>query len=416
MSATLPISTVSRSSRVGLNAANFFLAEVTGVVMPFLAKFLAERGWRNDTIGIAACLSGLGVLLLQTAAGFITDWARRRRGLLAGASLVLGVCYALVALLPAEWRVIDPLVFLAGASHAFFNPLLGALALGLAGHAALNRTIGVNQSWNHAGNLAAALSAMFLVGALGLGSAAIFYTAFVVSALAAGSVALIRPDEVNEERASGAVAAAGNLRDLLRERRVLILLAATALFHLANAPVMPLVGLYIARLGGSDTQVAAVVLVAQAVMVPVALAAGWLGERWGRKPVFAIGFAALPLRIFLYSLTNDPWMLVALQALDGIGAGIYSVVIVAMCADLTRGKGHFNALQGVIATALSVGGVIGPLGAGFLVEHLGFNTAFYTFALVAAAAAVLFIGWMPETHSAAAAPLAARAALGVTVG
>src|SRR5437867_13019616 len=56
MSATLPISTVSRSSRVGLNAANFFLAEVTGVFMPFLAKFLAERGWRNDTIGIAACL------------------------------------------------------------------------------------------------------------------------------------------------------------------------------------------------------------------------------------------------------------------------------------------------------------------------------------------------------------------------
>ncbi len=38
-------------------------------------------------------------------------------------------------------------------------------------------------------------------------------------------------------------------------------------------------------------------------------------------------------------------MLVALQALDGIGAGIYGVVIVAMCADLTKGKGRFNALQ-----------------------------------------------------------------------
>ena len=36
---------------------------------------------------------------------------------------------------------------------------MGALALGLVGHAALNRTIGVNQGWNHAGNIAAALSA-----------------------------------------------------------------------------------------------------------------------------------------------------------------------------------------------------------------------------------------------------------------
>ena len=35
------------------------------------------------------------------------------------------------------------------------------------------------------------------------------------------------------------------------------------------------------------------VLAAQAVMIPVALLAGWLGEIWGRKPVFAIGFIGL---------------------------------------------------------------------------------------------------------------------------
>jgi MFS family permease len=178
---------------------------------------------------------------------------------------------------------------------------------------------------------------------------------------------------------------------------VLVLLAATALFHLANAPVMPFLGAYIKKLGGNDVQVAAVVLVAQAVMIPVALAAGWLCDRWGRKWVFAIGFIALPVRIFLYSLTENPWGLVALQALDGIGAGIYGVVIVAMCADLTKGKGGFNALSGMIATALAIGGVIGPLGAGFLAEHLGYNGFFYVFAGIAVVAATLFLTLMPET-------------------
>jgi len=95
-------------------------------------------------------------------------------------------------------------------------------------------------------------------------------------------------------------------------------------------------------------------------------------------------FIVLPLRIFLYSLARTPELLIALQALDGIGAGIYGVAVVAMCADLTRGKGRFNALTGLIATALSVGGVIGPLGSGFLVQHLGFNVAFYVFAGIAA--------------------------------
>ena len=174
--------------------------------------------------------------------------------------------------------------------------------------------------------------------------------------------------------------------------------AATALFHLANAPVMPLVALYVKHVQGNDRQVAAVVLVAQAVMIPVALLTGWLCDRWGRKPVFAVGFVVLPLRIFLYSLTTNPGVLVALQALDGIGAGVYGVAVVAMCADLTRGKGRFNALSGLIATALSVGGVIGPLGSGFLVQHLGFNMAFYIFAGLAAVAALLFVFLMPETR------------------
>jgi MFS family permease len=388
----------SFQSRTGLNAANFFLAEVGGVVMPFLAKFLAERGWRDGAIGTAIALAGLGVWLMQTPAGFIVDCSRHRRMLLAGASLVVGLGYGLLPLLPSGWWVVEPLVFVAGAGHAFFVPLLGALALGLVGHAALNRTVGVNQGWNHAGNIASALTAMLLVGWLGLPS--VFYAVTAASILAALSVTLIRPNEVNEVRASGAGNGDENrpgFLGLLHDRRVLILFAAAAMFHLANAPVMPLVGLYIARLGGTDTQVAAVVLVAQTVMIPVALAAGWLCDRWGRKWVFAIGFIVLPLRIFLYSLTSDPWMLVALQSLDGIGAGIYGVVIVAICADLTRGRGGFNSLQGLIATAVSVGGVIGPLAAGLLVQHLGFQTAFYAFAGVAAVAALLFLGFMPET-------------------
>jgi MFS family permease len=389
---------VSTQSRVGLNAANFFLAEITGVVMPFLGDYLKNRHWPETAIGFAIAIAGLGVFLMQTPAGLIVDRFRRRRTLLAGTSILLGICYGLVPWVPARPGWVTPLLFVAGVGQAFFLPLLGALALGLVGHAALNRTIGHNQGWNHAGNLAAALLAMALVSSLGLTS--VFYAVTVVSALAAGSIFLIREDEIDEGRASGTADGGGEgagLRPLLRDRRVLALLGATALFHLANAPVMPFLGAYIQKLGGSHVQVAAVVLVAQTVMIPVALAAGALCDRWGRKRVFAVGFLALPVRILLYSLTQDPWMLVALQTLDGIGAGIYGVVIVAICADLTRGKGGFNALSGMIATALAVGGVIGPLSAGFLAEHLGYNGFFYVFAGIAVVAAILFISQMPET-------------------
>src|SRR5579872_6539920 len=52
---------VSSQSRIGLNAANFFLAEVTGVVMPFLGDYLKERNWSETAIGLAISCAGLGV-------------------------------------------------------------------------------------------------------------------------------------------------------------------------------------------------------------------------------------------------------------------------------------------------------------------------------------------------------------------
>jgi len=388
---------VSLRSRVGLNAANFFLAEVTGVTMPFVSDYLATHEFKPLQLNLALAAAGLGVFLMQSPAGYITDRVKQRRHLLAGASLLLGLCYGLLPLVPALLGWVAPLLFVSGVGQAFFAPLLGALALALVGHRGLNRMMGINQGWNHAGNLAAALIAVVLIAALGVVS--VFYAVLAVSILASASVFLIRERELDEERASGGREEGKvGFFQLIRDRRVAVLVVSVALFHLANAPVMPLVAQYVKVLDGTSTQVALVVLVAQAVMIPMALVTGWLVDVWGRKPIFAIGFAVLPLRIGLYALAGSPEMLIALQTLDGIGAGIYGVAVVAMCADLTKGKDCFNTLAGVLATALCIGGVLGPIGTGLLAQYLSYPVAFGVFALIAAVAAVLFIGFMPETR------------------
>ena len=151
--------TFSRQSRIGLNAANFFQAEAVGVTLPVLNGFLRDSHWRYDAIGVATAIAGLGTLLFQTPAGVITDKVSARRALFAVACVVTGLCFALLPLIPRTYAWIDPLLFVSGVAQSFFAPLLGALALALAGHAAIGRVLGENQSWNHAGNIAAALSA-----------------------------------------------------------------------------------------------------------------------------------------------------------------------------------------------------------------------------------------------------------------
>jgi MFS family permease len=388
----------SLQSRFGLNGANFFQAEAVGVVLPVLNTFLREAHWRYDQIGIATALLGLGTLLFQTPAGILVDRVQNRRLLFFAASIAVGLCFGVIPFVPHTAIWVDSLLFLSGVAQSLFIPVLGALALALVGYQALNRTLGENQGWNHAGNIVAALLAFVTVRYFG--SASIFYSVAIASLVGAFSVYWIRSQELDARIASGdGKQAKPKWSILLHDRSVLFLLAAVALFHLANAPILPVTALYIKQLGGSSALTTFTVLSAQMVMVPVAWASGRLCDSWGRKPVMAIAFWALPLRILSYTLAHNPHMVVFLQALDGIGAGIYSVAIVAFAADLTRGKGQFNSLLGIFATAQAVGGVVGPILSGFTLQQLGFHYTFVAFAVLALVAAAIFQLLVPNATS-----------------
>ena len=63
---------------------------------------------------------------------------------------------------------------------------------------------------------------------------------------------------------------------------------------------------------------------AQIVMVPMAMLVGAKADAWGRKPLLMAALAILPIRGALYTLSDNPFWLVAVQLLDGMfeaGAG-----------------------------------------------------------------------------------------------
>lgn len=391
-----------RRSLAGLNAANFLQAEMVGVLLPVLNGYLKQAGWRYDSIGIATAMAGLGTLIFQTPAGWLADRLSCRRALFAAAALATGAVFAALPLVPRSPAWIDSLLFAGGAVQTLFVPVLAALALALAGQRRFNRTMGVNQGWNHGGNIAAALLAMAMVSRFGL--SAVFYSVGACSLLAGASMLAIRPGDLDERAATGLTgdeSAEPSRWFFLRNRTVLLLFLSIFLFHLANAPILPAVALYVKQLGGSDKLMTATVLTAQLVMVPVALMSGRLCDSWGAKAVFSIAFWVLPLRIAAYSFAATPAAVVWLQGLDGIGAGIYGVAVAAMSAGLTRGKGGFNTLMGLFATAVAIGGVAGPVVSGLLVQHLGFRMAFFAFASLAALGALIFTWLVPGATPAA---------------
>lgn len=86
-----------------------------------------------------------------------------------------------------------------------------------------------------------------------------------------------------------------------------------------------------------------------------------------------------------------------MQALDGVGAGIFGALFPIVVADLTRGTGQFNVSLGAIATAAGVGAAISTSFAGLIVITAGYSTAFLALAAVAATGLVIYYFLMPET-------------------
>ena len=175
--------------------------------------------------------------------------------------------------------------------------------------------------------------------------------------------------------------------------------------------MLPLLGEMLAKGRGRSSMLfmSGCVVTTQLVITLLASSAGRKAGTWGRKPLLLIAFGVLPVRGVLYTLTSNTALLVAIQVLDGVGAGIFGVVSVLVIADLTRGTGRFNLTLGAISTAVGVGAALSQAIAGSIVHHGGPRAGFLFLAGVAAAALAILYFFMPETRDTRRASASPRA-------
>jgi MFS family permease len=398
-------SQVSRRSLRGLDALNFFMADVQGGLGPYLTLFLASELWQPGNIGIAMATSSITAAICQIPAGLLVDATRAKRLIAAVSGLLIAAACLVIAWVPLLPAVIAAQVAI-GAAAALVPPTLAALALGLAGRARFDATISRNQSFNHAGNFVAAA----LVGTLGqfVGILWIFYLICAFAIASALSTLLINPREIDHALARGGEAQRDGqgqvtpvpVRDLLKRRDLLVFLGSVALFHLGNAAMLPMAGQELALAHPKDATIAlsACIIVAQLVMIGVAWAVGRAEARGiGRKPVFLVAYALLPIRGVLFSFITGPYGVVAIQVLDGVAAGIFGVVAILIAADLMRGTGRFNLAQGLMALCIGIGAGVSNLVGEYAVQWFGYPAGFLTLAGVAVCAFLFFAILMPET-------------------
>ena len=399
---------VARANRA-LDAANFFLADVRDGLGPYLAIYLlTEQRWDEARIGLVMSIATVAGIVAQTPAGALIDATRAKRLVMVIAATIVTAASLLLPLYPNFLGA----AFSQGSAHAaagVFPPAIAAISLGVVGQRAFTARIGRNESFNHAGNAAAA--AIAGAAACRFGPQVVFCLLALMALGSLVSVLAIPERAIDHDLARGLHAAddkalsgreqPSGLSVLLTCRPLLIFAICVTLFHLSNAAMLPLVGQKLAlqdRTLGTSLM-SACIIAAQIVMVPMAMLVGARADRWGHKRFFLAALLILPVRGALYTLSdNDAW-LIGVQLLDGIGAGIFGAIFPVIVADLMRNTGRFNVAQGAIITAQSIGVALSTTLAGLVVVKAGYSAAFLVLGAVAAIGFALCWFALPETRA-----------------
>ena len=136
---------------------------------------------------------------------------------------------------------------------------------------------------------------------------------------------------------------------------------------------------------------AATVIISQVVMIPVAIRVAGSIDKYGYWRCILLALLIMPIRAALAASSDAPAMMVPVQILDGLAAGILGVAVPSFIVSLLRGSGHVNAGQSVVMLMQGAGAAMSPALTGSIAGHYSYATAFGVLSVIAIVA--LMVWW-----------------------
>jgi predicted MFS family arabinose efflux permease len=388
-------------SRLGLNGLNFFTAAVQAGFGPFIAVWLTQNGWTLGELGLALSIGTLAALVGQVPGGLLVDHVYRKRLAAMGALIALGASALLLCLSPTQHLVWGAQVA-HGLASCVMTPAIAVLTLSMCGHDSFSERLGQNTRYASLGNAASA--ALLGVAASTISEQAVFLVTAALVIPALGALFMIQMNNCVDPQGDHPALLHPSEREhrpwqIFADPVLHIFAAACVLFQFANAALLPVALNGLTRTGGAPGfVVSATIIVPQILTAMIAPRAGVLAQRLGRRPVLIAGFAAVPLRAVLFAILPGAVPLMVVQALDGVSAAVFGLMLPLIAADVTKRTGYLNLAIGALGLASGLGATFSTAIAGWVGDRLGDSMTFVFLAGAGAASVLLLWVAMPETR------------------
>jgi EmrB/QacA subfamily drug resistance transporter len=175
----------------------------------------------------------------------------------------------------------------------------------------------------------------------------------------------------------------------------LVLCVGVASFSLLQSmvnPVLPTIQAALHTDQATVTWVLTAYLVSASVFTPII---GRVGDKVGKERMLVVALGALAVGSLLAAVAGSIGVLIVARAIQGIGGGVLPLTFGIIRDEFPREK--VAAAIGTSAALLAVGGGVGLVIAGPLVEALSYHWLFWIPLMMTTAAAVAAAIWVPES-------------------
>lgn len=359
---------------------------------PLLPLFAERLGARPEWIGLIVGVSTLTGILLKLPAGSLSDLLGRRQLLFIGLTVFALAPYFYFGI-SQVWQLILLRAF-HGLATALFAPVAMAVVVDL-----FREGRGEALSWYSSFTQAGRLSGRMIGGYLLLwfGFQQTFAVCAVIGVVLLALFLILRlPEDRSKtadlpvgERHESLPALLQGLREVGRDRRVLVTSGMEAILMTASGALMaflPLYGIKVGLHAGEVGLLFGMMGIASILARPVM---GRLSDRIGRRPLIMTGQIICAAVMILLPWTGGFVGILLLSLIFGFGEAVIGSSTSAMVADLCKEKSLGSAM-GVFGTVMDIGHAGGPILTGFLIGLSGYTGAFTGVGILLLAVTALF--------------------------
>ena len=363
---------------------------VMGIYFAYVNVAFIQRGYSGVQLGIFSSLSSVVILL---ASPFLTGLADSRgwhRPILAISHLLFALSLVGIHFVQ-DFTAVLPLMAVAAFASAPFNPLSDGLVIHMANQHQLD--FGKMRVWGSIGFTAMCVISGWVYDQIGLGL--LFLAGAVLFLVRGVSAALLDPVEKNDTTHLDMPEGLKGWLSPLKDKYFLVFLIGIFLWGCSSTGFFTYASIYMDRLSDSSFLVGLMMALPALAEVPSVLLADRLARRHGLLPLLILGVAIFTAVIFLTCFITDPILIVVLNAVRGIGYGLFIIVALRFVdARAPRSRiGTYQSLYGLAFFTIPALVFMPILGA--IYDHFSLQTLFTVDGLVGICAIGLLV-WLQQ--------------------